>query len=66
MVFKAFESGILLKLKDLKQGRGIKILSPKQILRRLPTALAHIEAGDISESLLNEIMQIVYSLYHSN
>ena len=35
------------------------------MLKRLPIALAQIKAGDNSESLLNEIRQIVYSLYRS-
>ena len=41
----------------------LKILTPKQILQRLPIALAQLKAGNNSESLLNEIRQIVYSLY---
>ena len=44
---------------------GLKILTPKQMLQRLPIALAQIKAGNNSESLLNEIRQIVYSLYQS-
>ena len=48
-----------------KKGTGIKILSPKQMLQRLPIALAQIKAGNNSKSLLNEIRQIVYSLYQS-
>ena len=48
-----------------KKGTGLKILTPKQILQRLPIALAQIKAGNNSESLLNEIRQIVYSLYLS-
>ena len=40
MVFKALESGIFLKPEDLKKGTGLKILTPKQMLRRLPIALA--------------------------
>ena len=43
----------------------LKILTPNQMLKRLPIALAQIKAGNISESLLNEIRQIVYSLYQS-
>ena len=43
--------------------RRIKILTPKQMLQRLPIALAQVKAGNNSESLLNEIRQIVYSLY---
>ena len=49
-----------------KKGTGRKILTPKQMLQRLPIALAQIKVGNNSESLLNEIMQIVYSLYQSN
>ena len=68
MVFKAFESEIFLKPEELKQskkGTGLKILTPKQMLQRLPVALAQIKAGNNSERLLNEIRQMVYSLYHS-
>ena len=48
MVFKAFESGILLKPEELKQVTGLKILAPKQMLQRLPIALAQIKAGNNS------------------
>ena len=64
-VFKAFESGIFLKPEELKKGARLKVLTPKQMLQRLPIALAQIKAGNNSESLLNEIRQIVYSLYQS-
>ena len=51
---------------DSKQeGTGLKILTHKQMLQRLPIALAQIKAGNNSQSLLNEIRQIVYSLYQS-
>ena len=36
-----------------------------QLLQRLPIALAQVKAGNNSENLLNEIRQIVYSLYQS-
>ena len=65
MVFKAFESRIFLKPEKSKQGTGLKILTPNQMLKRLPIALAQISADNNSESLLNEIRQIVYSLYRS-
>ena len=48
-----------------KHGTGLKILTPKQMLQRLLIALAQVKAGNNSESLLNEIRQIVYSLYQS-
>ena len=44
-------------------GKGLKILSPKQMLQRLPIALAQVKAGNTSENLLNEIRQIIYSLH---
>ena len=47
------------------KGTGLKILTPKQMLQRLPIALAQVKAENNSESLLNEIRQIVYSLYQS-
>ena len=42
---------------------GLKILTPKQMLQGLPIALAQVNAGNNSETLLNEIRSIVYSLY---
>ena len=54
---------------DLKQnetkGNGLKRLTPKQMLQRLPIVFAQVKAGNNSERLLNEIRQIVYSLYQS-
>ena len=47
------------------QGKGVKILTPKQMIQILPIALAQIKAGNNSEGLLNEIRQNVYSLYQS-
>ena len=52
------------KAKAMK-GYRLKILTPKKMLQRLPIALAQAKAGNNSESLLNEIRQIVYSLYQS-
>ena len=53
------------KLAKEQEGRGLKILIPNQMLKRLPIALAKVKAGNNSEGLLNEIRQIVYSLYRS-
>ena len=47
------------------KGKGLKILTPKQMLQRLPIALVLVKAGNNSENLLNEIRQSVYSLYQS-
>ena len=43
--------------------KGLKILTRKHILQKLPIALAQVKAGNTSENLLNEIRQIIYSLY---
>ena len=43
-----------------KHGKGPKILTPKQMLQRLPIALAQVKVGNTSENLLNEIHQIIY------
>ena len=54
------------KQNEIQQaGTELEILTPKQMLQRLPIALAQVKAGNNSESLLNEIRQIVYSLYQS-
>ena len=53
------------KLALEQEGTGFKILTPNQMLKRLPIAIAQIKAGNNSESLLNEIRQIVYYLYRS-
>ena len=56
-----YGSMILEAKKIIKQkGKGLKMLTPNQMLKRLP-----IKVGSNSESLLNEIRQIVYSLYRS-
>ena len=51
--------------KDETKRTGLKILTPKQMLQRLPIPAAQVKAGNNSESLLNEIRQIVCSLYQS-
>ena len=48
-----------------KYREGLKILTPKQMLQRLPIALEQIKAGDTSENLLSEIRQLIYSLYQA-
>ena len=53
------------KQNNTTEGKGLKILTPKQMLQRLPIALAQVKAGNNSENLLNEIRQIIYSLYQS-
>ena len=48
-----------------QQGQGIKILTPNQMLNRLPIALAQLKVGINSSKLKNEIRQLLYSLYRS-
>ena len=48
-----------------KHGEGLKILTPKQMLQRLPKAFPQVKAANTSENLLNEIRQIIYSLYQA-
>ena len=71
MVLIAFKIGIFQVSKESQEGEGanemsrvnaserLKILTPNQMLKRLPIALAQVKAGNNSESLLNEIRQIV-------
>ena len=77
LMYNAFRSGIFHRLEKSQESEGanemsrvnaserLKILTPNQILKRLPIALSQVKAGNNSESLLNEIRQIVYSLYRS-
>ena len=43
---------------DKTKGTGLKILTPKQMLQRLPIALAQVKAGNNSERFLNEVRQM--------
>ena len=56
----------ILELNDQNQeGKGLKILTPDQTLSGLPISLAQLKAGNDSEKLKNEIIQLLYSLYRS-
>ena len=56
----------ILKFNEQQQsGKGLKILTPNQMLSRLPIILAQLKAGKNSEKLKNEIRQLLYSLYRS-
>ena len=46
-----------------KYGEGLRILASKQMLQRLPISIVLVKAHNTSENLLNEIRQIIYSLY---
>ena len=47
------------------QGKGLKNLTPNQMLSRLPIAFAQLKVGNNSKKFKNEIRQILYSLYRS-
>ena len=49
----------ILNFSKKQKDEGIKILTLKQILQRLPIALAQVKVGNTSENLLNEIKQII-------
>ena len=51
--------------KQDQQGQGLKILTPDQMLSRLPISLAQLKAGNNSQKLKSEIRQLLYSLYCS-
>ena len=51
--------------KQNQQGKGLKLLTPNQMLSRVPITLAQLKAGNNSEKLKNEIRQLLYSLYRS-
>ena len=46
-----------------KKGEGLKVLTNKQMLNRLPILLTQIQAGNNSKSLKNELRQILYTHY---
>ena len=47
-------------------GQGLKILTPDQILSRLPITLAQLKSGNNSQKLINEIRQLLYSSLGNN
>ena len=51
--------------KQNQSGQGLKILTPDQMLSRLPITLAQLKAGNNFEKLINEIRQLLHSLYRS-
>ena len=53
-------------LEDKIAGKGMKVMTPRQMLQRLPIAMAQVKAGNNSETLLNEIRQMLYSLYRAD
>ena len=56
---------MILEFNRQLQEQGLKILTPNQMLSRLPFSLAQLKAGNNSEKLKNEIRQLLYFLYRS-
>ena len=50
---------------EQQEAKGIKLLTPNQMLSRLPVTLAQLDAGNNSEKLKNEIRQLLYSFHRS-
>ena len=62
-LFNDYLSIVSEAIPEEKYGQGLKILTTQQMLQRLLIALAQVKAGNTSGNLLNEIKQIIYSLY---
>ena len=56
---------ILYFTKKNQSGLGLKVLTPNQMLSRLPISLSQLKPGNNSEKLKNEIKQLLHSLYRS-
>ena len=54
-----------MRRQNQQSAKGLKLLTPKQMLSRLPISLVQLKAGNNSRKLKNEIRQILYSLYRS-
>ena len=65
LIVKMVEKILKFNKQDQQKGQGINILTPNQMLNRLPIALAQLQAGNNSNKLKNEIRQLLYSLYRS-
>ena len=63
-IVKAVEEILKFNIQN-QEGKGLEILTPNQMLSRLPITLTQLKAGNNSEKLKNEIRQLLYSLYRS-
>ena len=64
-ILKIVEEILDFNNKQNQIGKGLKILTPSQMLSRLPISLAQLKVGNNPEKLRNEIRQLLYSLYRS-
>ena len=60
-VLNVFKSGIFVL--PLIEDAGLKISNPEEMFQGLPVALVQIKAGNSHENVLNEIHQIIFSIY---
>ena len=65
LIVKIVEKILKFNKQNQQKGQDIKILTPSQMLNRLPIALAQLQAGNNSRKLKNEIRQLLHSLYCS-
>ena len=54
-----------MRRQNQQSAKGLKILTPQQMLSGLPISLAQLKVGNSSEKVKNEIRQLLYSLYRS-
>ena len=65
MIISIVECIVYFNQLEQQERKGLKLLTPKQMLSRLPITLAQLNAGNNSEKLKNKIRQLLYSLYRS-
>ena len=65
LIVEIVEKILKFNKQNQQEGQAIKILTPNQMLNRLPIALAQLQAGKNSKKFKNEIGQLLYSLYRS-
>ena len=56
---------MILEFNRQQNWQGLNILTPSQMLSRLPNSLAHLKAGNNSEKIKTKIKQLLYSFCSS-
>ena len=65
LIVEIVEKILKFNKQNQQKGQGIKILTPNQMLNRLPIVLAQLQAGNNSNKIKKEMRQVLYSLYRS-
>ena len=65
LIVEIVEKILKFNKQNQQKGQGRKILTPNQMLSRLPISLSHLQAGNNSEKLKNETRQLLHPLYRS-